>query len=231
MKLNDNSVWNNYSLTGALEISVCPYCNKNYINTVKEGQYIKSNGETRDKITSPQLDHFFSKSDFPILRLSFFNLVPSCETCNVRLKGEIEFSYGENLHPYEEGYGKECRFESSPNDYEAMIGKGNNYDIFLNIEDSVSQQKRKKVEENHKVFEIDQIYADHTDIVSEIYRKKAISNKQYMKTIRQQYPDAGLTDEELYRLAFGNYQKPEDFKKRPFAKLTKDICEQLKLVK
>jgi hypothetical protein len=33
--------------------------------------------------------------------------------------------------------------------------------------------------------------------------------------------------DEIYRIAFGNYYFEKDFNKRPFAKLTKDIIENL----
>jgi len=233
--LKNGRKWNNYSVTEALNISVCPYCNRSYVNTVRKGVYVfkkgKRKGKTRYKVTNPQLDHYFSKSDYPLFRLSFYNLIPSCETCNARLKKAIEFKYDENLHPYVDGYGKDCRFETSPNDYLSLVGKGINYDLGLNVSCNVDAKKKKKVEENHKVFEIDTIYKDHLDIVSEIYRKKAISNDKYMEILIKQFPSAGLSKAELYRLAFGNYYEEVDFKKRPFAKLTRDTVEQLQLFK
>lgn len=223
LTLKNGDVWNNYLITGLLNISVCPYCNRSWVNTIKDQDSVK--------VTSPQLDHFFSQTDFPLLSLSFYNLIPSCETCNSRLKGDIEFKYDENLHPYVDGYGNDCRFETSPNDYLSIVGMGTNYDLELNIDCNVDAEKKQKVKENHKVFEIDTIYKDHLDIVSEIYRKKAISNDKYMEILIKQFPSAGLSKTELYRLAFGNYYEEVDFKKRPFAKLTRDTVEQLQLIK
>lgn len=230
-KLSSGKYWNNYSLTESIGISVCPYCNRNWINTVTNGKYVKENGEKRSKVTSPQLDHFFSKTDFPILRLSFYNLIPSCESCNARLKKAIKFEYGKHLHPYDEGYGNECFFETSPNDYNAAIGIGLDYKIELNTRNCSDPLKIARVKENHDVFEIDTIYKEHADIISELYRKKKISNKKYLELLQVQFPSAKLTKEELYRLAFGNYYEEIDFNKRPFAKLTKDVAEQLGLIK
>ncbi len=226
----DGSIWNNYTLAGSLEIIVCPYCNRNWINTVKDGIFIDKKGNKRKKVTSPQLDHFFSKGDFPILRLSFFNLIPSCETCNARLKKQIEFEFDKNLHPYREEYGGECCFEVMPQNYNASIGKNLDYKVSLNTDLCTDKDKISRVQENHKIFEIDRIYEDHLDLVAELYRKKSISGNKYLDIIKSQFPSAGLTTNELYRLAFGNYIAEPDFKKRPFAKLTKDVAKQLGLI-
>ncbi|MFA8434983.1 MAG: hypothetical protein ACEPOZ_10750 [Marinifilaceae bacterium] len=217
----NGTIWNNYSLTQVLDLSVCPYCNRSWVVTVE------NNGS---KLTNPQLDHFFSKTDYPLLRLSFYNLIPSCETCNSRLKGAVEFSIQNNLHPYIEGYGEEGKFHSIAYDYESAIGIASNYEIFLETADPLRSEKNDRIRENHKVFKIDEIYNSHGDIVSELYRKKSNSNDKYLEILANQFPAANLTKGELYRMAFGNYYKENDFKKRPFAKLTKDIAEQLNLI-
>ncbi len=54
-----------------LEIDTCPYCNRNYIYSLSKSSKIK-----------PELDHFYPKSKYPFLGLSFYNLIPSCQTCN-----------------------------------------------------------------------------------------------------------------------------------------------------
>lgn len=56
-----------------LDITVCPYCNRNYIFNFKK---------TKSLNTIAQLDHFFDKSTYPYFSVSIFNLVPSCQTCN-----------------------------------------------------------------------------------------------------------------------------------------------------
>ncbi|MFX8327742.1 hypothetical protein ABTL71_18955, partial [Acinetobacter baumannii] len=49
----------------------CPYCNRSYIYYISRRKEIK-----------PQIDHFFPKSKYPFLAMSFYNLIPSCQTCN-----------------------------------------------------------------------------------------------------------------------------------------------------
>ncbi|MCG3656466.1 hypothetical protein ACOTWK_10100 [Aliarcobacter butzleri] len=60
-----------------LNITVCPYCNRNYIFNFKKSNSLKA---------TAQLDHFFDKSTYPYFSISIFNLVPSCQTCNQKYK-------------------------------------------------------------------------------------------------------------------------------------------------
>lgn len=61
---------NNIELSKALKLTVCPYCNRNFINNRGERE------------SGRQFDHFFSKDETPYFALSLYNLVPSCFTCN-----------------------------------------------------------------------------------------------------------------------------------------------------
>ena len=61
---------NNIILAKALDVSVCPYCNRNFINT------------RGDSHSGRQYDHFFSRDKVPYFALSLYNLVPTCSTCN-----------------------------------------------------------------------------------------------------------------------------------------------------
>lgn len=100
--------WGAYEFTRLLNIDVCPYCNRQYIFTI-------NNGDGR-----PQIDHYYPQSDYPYLSCSIYNFVPSCPQCNLQ-KGDIlnkyatakeknkhkEFNYDPNgrafiLYPYED---------------------------------------------------------------------------------------------------------------------------------
>ena len=61
---------NNIELSKALRLTVCPYCNRGFINN------------RGDRESGRQFDHFFSKDETPYFALSLYNLVPSCSTCN-----------------------------------------------------------------------------------------------------------------------------------------------------
>lgn len=78
-----------------LKIRTCPYCNRNYTFIVKSSC---STGE-KTFTTRPEFDHFYNKSQHPLLALSFYNLVPSCSICN---HGKATENIGVN--PYFEGF-------------------------------------------------------------------------------------------------------------------------------
>jgi len=213
-------VWSSYKLTSSLDIHVCPYCNRNWINTVT----------TKDdkKIVNPQLDHFFCKSKFPLLRLSFYNLIPSCDTCNSRLKKSDQFNLTDYLHPYEAGYGNGVRFKAIALNSDSAIGSSGEY--LISLEYDQITPNRSKIEKNHSTFKIDDIYMKHGDIVSEIFRKKYLFSIRYLEILKGTIQTHEISYEEMYRIAFGNYFKESDFKRRPFSKLTKDIASQLGMI-
>lgn len=78
--------YNAYSFIEELEVTVCPYCDDEYIDIVKV--------EGRQKRTS-EVDHFFPKSEYPALAMCFYNLVPCGQVCN-GLKTDDEL--GSNPH-------------------------------------------------------------------------------------------------------------------------------------
>lgn len=69
----------NISLLENLGVVVCPYCNRDYINS-------------RGNSFGANFDHFFDKDDFPFFALSLYNLIPSCATCN-RIKGNDSIDF------------------------------------------------------------------------------------------------------------------------------------------
>lgn len=64
-------------------ISSCYYCDIHPI-----GQYIKNKNNPRLTV---DLDHFYPKDQCPILALSLYNFIPSCQVCNSRVKGRTDF--------------------------------------------------------------------------------------------------------------------------------------------
>lgn len=59
----------NILLVNESRMYVCPYCNRNFINS-------------RDDRMGSQLDHFYPISEYPFFAVSLYNLIPSCNVCN-----------------------------------------------------------------------------------------------------------------------------------------------------
>jgi hypothetical protein len=207
--------YNAYSLAENLNVKTCAYCNRQYTFTVSN---------KLQKVVRPSFDHFFPQSDFPMLRLSFYNLIPSCDICNSRLKLKTEFNLRDNIHPYHNEFGSDGTFNYYPFDYKSAIGLADQMKVFVEI--NPHSPNKIKIENNTKTFKIDELYSQHGDIISEIIRKAYLTDNNYIELLASMYNES-VTKEELYQLAFNNYFKEEDFERRVLAKLTKDIAQQI----
>lgn len=89
--VDDASQYNAYTFIQNLGVTVCPYCDEEYLDvlTSDEGK----------KIRTLELDHFFPKGQYPALAMCFYNLVPSGQSCNgIKLKAPLGMSpYEENI--------------------------------------------------------------------------------------------------------------------------------------
>jgi len=204
-----------YKLASKLQVNVCPYCNLNATYTVfmKDGK----------KITRPEFDHFYDKATYPILALSFYNLIPSCHTCNSTLKGREEFSQETHLNPYSDSFDKVAKFKLKIEDstfYHSIKG----FNLTLQSDDE-------RAENNIESFQLDTLYQNHKDIVLELIQKQAIYNESYMDELMTQYEGTLFKNkEDLQRLIGGGYVSDDEIGKRPLSKLIKDISSELGLV-
>lgn len=203
-----------YNLAQSLQVNVCPYCNRNYTFTVTR--------EEKD-LTRPQFDHFYGKATYPILALSFYNLIPSCSTCNSTMKGTKQFSLATHVHPYVEGFDEKAHF--------ALHVKNNSFyydEKGFDLEFSTKDAKAKK---NIEDFALEEIYKNHKDIVLELIQKAEMYNESYIDELMQNYEGTLFKNrEDLLRLIFGGYIGDEELGKRPLSKLTQDILEQLEII-
>lgn len=213
----DANYYCGYELAKKLDVKTCPYCNRNYTVTVANG---------KSRIVRPDFDHFFPHKQYPLLALSFYNLVPSCLVCNRTLKNQAKIVYGKYVHPYEEGFADTLKINFFPRDADSAVGIKTDYDI-LTITNPLQPRKAKRCLESFNLFKLKEIYQEsHSSEIAEIIRKHSISNGRYLEMLKDAFPKLGGIDE-LYRIAFGNYYREDDFDKRPLSKLTKDVVEQL----
>jgi hypothetical protein len=207
-----------YDLAAKLDVKVCPYCNRQYTFTVVN---------VSENIIRPEFDHFISKSDYAILSMSFYNLIPSCKVCNSNLKHTKKFKLRTHLHPYLDGFSHNVRFDYLPYDTKSALGFDSNIQVILKKKDSLLNERQ--LNGNISVFKISEIYQGHKDIVRDLVRRFYMSDGRYLETLLKSFPQIG-SYEELYKLAFGNYLNEEDHDQRVLSKLTKDIVEGLDFV-
>jgi len=206
-----------YDLAKKLNFKTCPYCNRNYTVTVAEG---------KDRIVRPDFDHFYPKGQYPLLALSFYNLIPSCLICNRTIKNQAKIVHGKFIHPYEEGFGTALKINFFPKDADSALGLKDNYTVIklLNI---LGPVKAQKCSNSFELFKLKEIYEEsHNGEIADIIKKHYITNGKYLEILHKAFPKLGSI-EELYNIAFGNYLHDDNLEKRPLSKMTRDIVEQL----
>jgi len=206
--------YNAYDLAQKLKVNICPYCNRNYTFTIKE---------KNSKSTRPDFDHFYDKDTYPILALSFYNLIPSCILCNSRLKGRAKFSINTHLHPYKDSFNDYAKFKLKILDSKFYYDE-KSFEIKL----ETKGEKAKKIKED---FALETLYQEHKDIVLELIQKREIYPDSYIDDLFQQYEGTLFKNrEDVLRHVTGGYIEDKDINKGPLSKLIKDISKELDLI-
>lgn len=200
-----------FLLAKKLGVECCPYCNRNYTTT---------HATFKDKKVFPEFDHFYHKSDYPLLAVSFYNLIPSCNVCNTHFKGSKD-SIKENLfHPYTELKPNAFNFKFIPDNVESLYGNKDNFKLDFQINDLPNKIS---LQSSIDFFGIKEIYElCHSDLIKEIINKKLTYSNNYLEIIRSTY---GISFEESYRILFETYYEDDMHHVRPFSKLKKDIFD------
>lgn len=90
----------------------CLYCGDTKLNIIsKEVPNAKNHYRNKDGKILFDLDHFYLKSRYPFLSLSFYNLVPCCGLCNSRYRSTKNFDITSHINPYFESFDENYFFE------------------------------------------------------------------------------------------------------------------------
>lgn len=203
-----------YNLAEHLDIPTCVYCNRIYTKTVtiQKGR----------KITRPTFDHWFPKSKYPLLSLSFYNLIPSCNICNSGVKGNTPFTLSTHFHPYYNNPDKGFKYTFSydHSDYDKFKFK------------IIPDNEFSEVSVN--AFELEGIFKAHEDEIEDLRRIKDAYSEDYIDMLENNVlSGSGITldRDEVYRLAFGVHFQEAKFDRRPLSKMKKDILIELGIIK
>jgi hypothetical protein len=198
-----------------INIKSCPFCNNNYVYFYKEG--------AKKFNTLATLEHYYPKSKYPHLSLSFYNLIPSCNTCNSKFKGSDEIHVGNILHPYFEDFNEKAQFSVR------VDGLPVNKTIELEV-NLKSNDERCKTSIDR--FQLDKIYKQHNDIAKEIWNKAQVYNESRIEELYESfYKDLGYSKDDVKNMVFCNYLHKDDIHKRNHSKLTQDILKQFGIKK
>ncbi len=204
--------YNAYKLAENLRQDTCIYCNRLYTHTIVS--------EKNELIARPTFDHWFTKSKFPILALSFYNLIPSCSICNSSVKGQDDYSLADIFHPY---------FKFT--DLTKQLDFRFSYDLENHLAaKSKIKTKNDFTKESIETMRLKEMYSVHDEELRElIYLKKAYSHS-YLDSLRLILKEP-VSDNDVYRLVFGVYFEDELLHKRPLSKMKKDVLIELGIVK
>ncbi len=214
--ISAKNIFSGFILAKKLGIECCPYCNRNYTTT--HAMY-------KGKKVFPEFDHFYHKTNYPLLSVSFYNLIPSCNVCNTHFKGSKDSVKTEIFHPYKEVILDHFKFKFIPNNVESMYGDKDNFTLDFSYVDLAN---KKNIEKSIEFFGLKEIYEIcHSSLIKEIVNKKLTYSNKYLHVIKDMY---GISFEESYRILFETYYEEDRLHERPFSKLKKDIFDDVNIL-
>lgn len=213
--------WDAYKLSTALDVRVCPYCNRNFTLTVKRD---RTSTNDKTKICRPQFDHLLSKSNNIFLVLSYYNLIPSCSTCN-HIKTDNIVDLDNFMHPYFSAFSNTDKFTIRP------LSAGSSYGVNSDYEFDFHSTNPKAIA-NNEVFYLKEIYHKHSDYICDLIERIRMANPVLMDHIKQHYTDIGIpiTDKKIEDFLFPEIKDDLDFNKYPLSKFLKDIYLEYKIL-
>jgi hypothetical protein len=97
--------------------------------------------------------------------------------------------------------------------------------------EEIIAEKALKEKGNVEIFHLKDVYNQHKDYVLDLIQKNIIYNDSYIESLFKQFEGTLFKNkEDVMRLLSSNYITEEDLGKRPLAKLTRDISEELGLL-
>lgn len=235
--------WGRHSLLTMMGIEVCPYCQRNYITNYNE--------EDNKELTTADLDHFYPQAQYPYLALSLYNFIPSCHTCNSTMKNQDKIGIDTHVYPYTDSMEEDIKFtikmnkdskESNQDEKykdKTLFIERKNLEIDINVNNSISANKKEKIENSLKTFKLREVYKNsHSKYVGDLIHNFQKYPKSYTKALGEIFLDEEKKGSKVYqeKLQILNDNFQEIIKKpytdkiekgEPLAKLTKDIMEEL----
>ena len=192
-------------------ILACPYCNHNYILY-----------DSRVKLNTGQLDHYYPKATYPIFAASFFNLIPTCSVCNLAKSNHLlNFSPYDTVHRHDEIMNFRLWRRSVNEGAEQILAKDRLPKLELHGE---TEGFREEI----KLLKLEALYQKHEDLAREIEKKRDVFSDAYVESMEKKF---GLNLEQSKELLFGAKLNPDSFSQRPLSKFTYDILKEFDLAK
>lgn len=202
--VDNQAKYNAYSLCENLKITVCPYCDEEYLDILKS--------DNKKKLRTLEIDHFYPKSEYPALAMCFYNLVPSGQNCNGIKKNELL-----GMNPYESNI-EECTHLYPDFPIGMNMAK-------IAVEDcAIKFHPKQGMIQNVDMLRLEERYERHKGIAH-----KYITNLQYYSDEKIEElvkMDIFPSKEAAYRDLF-DIPLPEDKDSKILTKLRRDIVKDV----
>lgn len=161
-----SKVFDKSRFVNLLNLRICPYCGRAFIYSV---QQVGSK-----TVVKPQIDHFLPKSKYPFLALSFMNLIPSCQTCNMKdCKGNndpVKFAPTGVQYLIQYPY----QFDASKIEFKYVLN-GTSYNKDDNFDVEVDYKGDKELKKGYNNYlKTEEFYKCHNVEVAGMYRQMMI---------------------------------------------------------
>lgn len=198
-----------YEVMKKLRVNVCPYCNRQFTFTVDNS-----------KKTRPEFDHFYDKASYPLLALSFYNLVPSCHTCN-HLKRNDEAA----INPYFHGFEHKFRVMSKDAHFKGDVMTLKTSELELKLNNANAEELK-----NMKTFGLNALYNLHIDYVESVLDRVKSYNLSAQQSLVDSFQGAGNSPQDVSDFVWRPYLEVVQ-NNWPLAKLTEDLLHQFGIIK
>lgn len=215
-------------LTENFNFRTCFYCNKDFITNFKK--------EKHELVSTFQLDHFYDKGTYPYLALSFYNLIPSCPTCNSsKVKGSKNtFEHDSNVGKFKNetciapndekfDFHQKVKFKLLLDDSCKNLHIKSKDDIDLTLKEQFSDMYDKYIE----IFKLNERYKAHKDIVFDMIQKAELYPESRLKELENL---TGIPFQQIKKDIFNLIDENEDLSKQPFSKLIVDMSKELGII-
>ena len=188
---------------------VCPYCNRNYINT-------------RDRSLGAEMDHFYNKDTFPMFSISLYNFIPSCSTCN-RIKGTKTLK----INPYLRNDIQKVKFD--------LITDLDGYRIEIKQDQDGNLHTLAETEDLKNdlidILKLDEAYKVHKIEVREMLDREKEYNEKYREDLKNMFSGEGIEiDKKIDALIYGDivFTSEDDLINKSLGNFKKDVYEKIK---
>lgn len=209
-----------YSLSDIKKTNACPYCNRQYTLTIEQ---LDEDGDVVAYIAKPHFDHWYPKETFPLLALSFYNLVPSCSVCNSSIKGNVVMGAAKYIHPYNQREEYEPSFK-----FRVLFHGERDFELYE------TKPVDSREENMMNAFYIKDVYKYHKNLeVRDLVKLQRECSGRYLSKLmgvifRDFRPKMSVR--EIIRMVFGAEIDSARMNDRPMSKLKKDLLVQFRVI-